>query len=236
MVDQEFDEEVMDDDVEWLMAPVTPPRATVTVSSTYEVGGPYTAAVEGPSALLPAPGLPVPPTAIKDLSTRLDNLEYRHGGLMRKVEEVSDGEVVANISIGEIHLRVATIKEQVQVMESQAVQVVSRLKEIETRVQQVESGVDTYLSGQIAVPGQDVIVGLSQQGVTWGTNFAKLSYDFDWQFLLNFSSSAIFTAVASLFFWQWELSSLAVGTSSGSGNSITGSGNALCILFPTILP
>nr|GEX39986.1 zinc finger, CCHC-type [Tanacetum cinerariifolium] len=45
--------------------------------------------------------------------------------------------------------------------------------------------------------------------------------------------SAIFTAVGSLFFWQWELSSLAMGTTSGSGNSITGSGNALCILFPT---
>nr|GEW77049.1 hypothetical protein [Tanacetum cinerariifolium] len=53
------------------------------------------------------------------------------------------------------------------------------------------------------------------------------------RFLLDFSSSAIFTAVASLFFWQWELSSLAVETSSGSGNSITGSGNALCILFLT---
>nr|GEW77998.1 hypothetical protein [Tanacetum cinerariifolium] len=62
-------------------------------------------------------------------------------------------------------------------------------------------------------------------------------YHFDrLQFLLDFSSSAIFTVVASLFFWQWELSSLAVGTSSGSGNSITGSENALYILFPTILP
>nr|GEY03103.1 copia protein [Tanacetum cinerariifolium] len=50
------------------------------------------------------------------------------------------------------------------------------------------------------------------------------------------TSSAIFIAVASLFFWQWELSSLKVGTSSGSGNFITGSGNALCILFLTILP
>nr|GEZ76287.1 hypothetical protein [Tanacetum cinerariifolium] len=40
-------------------------------------------------------------------------------------------------------------------------------------------------------------------------------------------NSAIFSAVASLFFWQWELSSLAVGTFPGSGNSITGSGNAL---------
>nr|GEY04620.1 hypothetical protein [Tanacetum cinerariifolium] len=45
--------------------------------------------------------------------------------------------------------------------------------------------------------------------------------------------SAIFTAVASLFFWQWQLSSLAVETSSASGNSITGSRNSLCILFPT---
>nr|GEV07184.1 hypothetical protein [Tanacetum cinerariifolium] len=38
-----------------------------------------------------------------------------------------------------------------------------------------------------------------------------------------------------VFLQQWELSSLAVETSD-SGNSITGSGNALCILFPTILP
>nr|GFA82641.1 zinc finger, GRF-type [Tanacetum cinerariifolium] len=42
-------------------------------------------------------------------------------------------------------------------------QVVSGIKEIKTRVQQVESRVDTYPSGQMAVPGQDVIVGLSQQ-------------------------------------------------------------------------
>nr|GEV12528.1 hypothetical protein [Tanacetum cinerariifolium] len=50
------------------------------------------------------------------------------------------------------------------------------------------------------------------------------------------SQNAIFLAVASLFFWQWEPSSLAVGSSFGSGNFIAGSGNALCILFPTILP
>nr|GFB27338.1 reverse transcriptase domain-containing protein [Tanacetum cinerariifolium] len=55
-------------------------------------------------------------------------------------------------------------------------------------------------------------------------------------FLLVFDSSAIFLAVASLFFWQWEPSSLAVGSSSGSWKFIVGSGNALCILFPTILP
>nr|GEV95706.1 hypothetical protein [Tanacetum cinerariifolium] len=51
--------------------------------------------------------------------------------------------------------------------------------------------------------------------------------------LRTIEHSAIFSPVASLFFCQWKLSSLAVGTSPGSGNSITGSGNALCILFPT---
>nr|GEY72619.1 hypothetical protein [Tanacetum cinerariifolium] len=144
MVDPEFDEEAMDDDdweddVEWLMAPVTLPRATVTVSSTYEVGGPSTAAVEGPFAPLPALGLPVPPTAIEDLSIRLGNLEYRHGVLIRKMEEISDVEVADSIAIGEIHPRVATVEEQ------------------------VESRVDTYPSDQMSVPRHDVIVRLSQQ-------------------------------------------------------------------------
>nr|GEV45140.1 hypothetical protein [Tanacetum cinerariifolium] len=151
------------------MAPVTPPRATVTVLSTYEVGGPSTAVVEGLSAPLPAPGLYVPPIVIEDLGTRLGNLEYRHGVLMRKIEEVSDAEVADSIAIGEIHHRVATIEEQVHVMESQAVQVVSGLKDIKTKVQQVESRVDNYPSGQMAVPGQDVIVGLSQQVQTLQT-------------------------------------------------------------------
>nr|GEY57384.1 hypothetical protein [Tanacetum cinerariifolium] len=167
-IDPEVNEEVMDDDdwkddVEWLMAPVMPPRATMTISSTYEVGGPSIAAIEGPSFLFPAPGLPVPPTVIEDLSTRLGTLEYRHGVLMRKMEEVSDAKVADSIAIGEIHPRVATVVEQVHLMESHAVQVVSGLKEIKTRVQQVESRVDTYSSGQMAVLGQDEIVRLSQQ-------------------------------------------------------------------------
>nr|GEY68246.1 hypothetical protein [Tanacetum cinerariifolium] len=144
MVDPEVNEEVMDDDdldveVEWLMDPVTPPRATMTVSSTYEVGGPSTDAIEGPSFPLPAHGLPVPPTVIEDLGTRLGNLEYRHGVLTRKVNEVSDAEVADSIAIGEIHPRVATVEEQVQVMETQTVQVVSRLEEIKTIVQQVQT-------------------------------------------------------------------------------------------------
>nr|GFC59303.1 hypothetical protein [Tanacetum cinerariifolium] len=88
---------------------------------------------------------------IENLSTRLGNLEYRHRVLVRKIEDVSDAEVANSIAIGEIHLRVATVGEQVQVMRSQTGQIMSRLKEIEARVQ------------QMAVQGQDVIAGLSQQ-------------------------------------------------------------------------
>nr|GEZ62706.1 putative reverse transcriptase domain-containing protein [Tanacetum cinerariifolium] len=124
--------------------PVAPPKATVTVSSTYEVGGPSTATIEGQSFLLPAPGLHVHPIVIEDLSTYLGNLEYRHRVLMRKIEEVRDAEVADSISIGEIHPRVATVGEQVQVMESQIVQV-------------------------MAVPGQDEIVRLSQRVQTLQT-------------------------------------------------------------------
>nr|GEZ88150.1 hypothetical protein [Tanacetum cinerariifolium] len=43
-------------------------------------------------------------------------------------------------------------------------------------------------------------------------------------------------ALASLIFWQWQQPSLAVGTYTASGNTEPDSGNALCILFPTILP
>ncbi|GJV43981.1 hypothetical protein Tco_1428517 [Tanacetum coccineum] len=68
MVDPEFDEEEMDDDDdrweeddEWLMAPVTPPRVTMTVSSTYEVGGPSTATLVGHPLAIMAPGVATQP-------------------------------------------------------------------------------------------------------------------------------------------------------------------------------
>nr|GFA88443.1 hypothetical protein [Tanacetum cinerariifolium] len=121
------------------------PRATMTVSSTYEVGGPSTAPIEGPSFPLPVPRLPVPPTVIEDLGTRLGNLEYKHRVVTRKMEEVSDAMVADSIAIGEIHPRVATMGEH------------------------VESQVDTYPSGQMTVSGQDVIAGSSEQVQTLQT-------------------------------------------------------------------
>nr|GEX56103.1 hypothetical protein [Tanacetum cinerariifolium] len=137
-----------------------------------EIGGPSTVVVERPSSPLLAPRLSVPPTVIENLNTRLGNLDYRHGVLVRKMEDVSDAEVADSIAIGEIHPTVAivaTVGEQVQVMGSQIGQAVSRLKEIETRVQQLESRVDTHSSGQMAVQGQDVIAGSSQQVQTLQT-------------------------------------------------------------------
>ncbi|GKG38648.1 hypothetical protein Tco_0460360, partial [Tanacetum coccineum] len=49
--DDDDDEDDWEDDDEWLMAPVTPPRATVTLPSTYKVGGPSSTT---PGTLFPA--------------------------------------------------------------------------------------------------------------------------------------------------------------------------------------
>nr|GEX34547.1 hypothetical protein [Tanacetum cinerariifolium] len=118
---------------------MTPSRATVTVSSTYEVGGPSTAADDGPSFPHPAPGLPVPTTVIENLSTRLGNLEYRHEVLMRKMEEVSDAEVADSITIGEIHPRVATVEEQVQTLQTALHGAELQNQQLRTRVAEMES-------------------------------------------------------------------------------------------------
>ncbi|GKF73273.1 hypothetical protein Tco_0219605, partial [Tanacetum coccineum] len=85
------EEEVWEVDEEWLVASVTPPSMpAVPPPSVYEVRGPSTAVAEGQSFPLLVSRLPVPPSAIKDLSTRLGNLEYGHGQLVKKVIQVSD--------------------------------------------------------------------------------------------------------------------------------------------------
>ncbi|GKA16483.1 hypothetical protein Tco_0696230 [Tanacetum coccineum] len=121
--------------------------------SVYEVGGPSTAA-EGQSFPLPVPGLPVPPSVIEDLSTRLGNLEYGHGQLVKKVIQVSDAEVAAGVTIGEIGLRVFAIEGKVQVMASQMVHAADRFEQIGTQVEQGQ---------QTATQRDEVIAGLTQQ-------------------------------------------------------------------------
>ncbi|GJT29243.1 hypothetical protein Tco_0909518 [Tanacetum coccineum] len=109
--DNEDDGEVWEMDEELLMAPVTPPPMPVMPPpSTYKVGGSSTAAAEGYSFTLLAPRVPVPPSVIEDLCTRMGNLEFGHGQLVKKVITVSDAEVSDSIAIGKIGLRVSTME------------------------------------------------------------------------------------------------------------------------------
>nr|GEV13410.1 putative reverse transcriptase domain-containing protein [Tanacetum cinerariifolium] len=97
---------------EWLMALVTPPRATVTVLSTYEVGGPSTATPMGHPLTTMASGVATQLQVIDDLYVRMSNLEYMHEELVKKIEIVRDAEVADSIAIGEIHPRITTLEGQ----------------------------------------------------------------------------------------------------------------------------
>ncbi|GKC63642.1 hypothetical protein Tco_1096240 [Tanacetum coccineum] len=103
--------------------PVMPPP------STYKVGGPSTAAAEGHSLTLLALGVHVPPSVIKDLCTRMGNLEYGHGKLVKKVITVSDAEVADGIAIGEIGPRVSAVEGQDQQATAQRDEVIFGLSQ-----------------------------------------------------------------------------------------------------------
>nr|GEW49407.1 reverse transcriptase domain-containing protein [Tanacetum cinerariifolium] len=86
----EFMDDDQDEEVEeWLMAPVMPPRATVTVPITYEFGGPFTAIPVGHPLTSMASGVATQPQVIDDLCVRMSNLEYRHEELVKKMKIVT---------------------------------------------------------------------------------------------------------------------------------------------------
>ncbi|GJV52627.1 hypothetical protein Tco_1448368 [Tanacetum coccineum] len=117
------DQDVGDEEIEeWLMAPVMPPRATVTVPSTYEVG------------------------VIDDLCDRMSNLEYRHGELVKKMVIVSDAEVTDRITIGEIHPRVTTLEGQVQTLQTLLHGVWLQNQQLQTRLSDMEKREGTWIA------------------------------------------------------------------------------------------
>ncbi|GJS04085.1 hypothetical protein Tco_0320593 [Tanacetum coccineum] len=126
------EEEVWEVNEEWLMAPTPPPIPVVPLPSTYEVGGHSTVAVEGQSFTLPALRFPMPSLVIEDLCTRMSNLEYGHGQLVKKVIQVSDDEVADGITIREIGPRVSTVEgqEAVQQRDSQIQQLQTMVSEM----------------------------------------------------------------------------------------------------------
>ncbi|GKB93508.1 hypothetical protein Tco_0979645 [Tanacetum coccineum] len=145
--DDDFDsegfdeEEVWEVEEEWLMTPVTPlPIPAVPPPSVYEVGGPSIAVVEGPSLPHPAYGLPIPPSVIEDLSTRLGNLEYGHGQLVKKVIHVSDDEVAAGVTIGEIGPTVFAVEGQAVVQQRD-----TQIQQLQTMVLEMSSRESTLM-------------------------------------------------------------------------------------------
>ncbi|GJW30452.1 hypothetical protein Tco_0047327 [Tanacetum coccineum] len=149
------EEEVWEVNEDWLMAPTTPPLVlSAPPPSVYEVGGPSTTVAEGSSFPQVALGLPVPPCMIEDLSTRLDNLEYRHGQLVYRVIQGSNAEIAAGVTIREIGLRVRTVEGQMQVMASQMIQAVDRVEQV---------GVQVELGQQTSTQRDETVTGLTQQ-------------------------------------------------------------------------
>ncbi|GKD48933.1 hypothetical protein Tco_1277909 [Tanacetum coccineum] len=125
------EEEACEVNEDWLMAPTTPPPVlAVPPPSVYEVGGPPTSVDEGPSFPHVALGLPVPPFVIEDLSTRLGNLEYGHGQLVQRVNQVSDAEVAAGVTIRKLGPKVYAVEGLVQVVVSQIAHAADRWEQV----------------------------------------------------------------------------------------------------------
>nr|GEV24846.1 hypothetical protein [Tanacetum cinerariifolium] len=143
----EFMDDDQDEEVEeWLMAPVTPPRATVTVPSTYKVGGPSTATPMGHPLTTTASGVATQPQVIDDLCVRMSNLEYRHGELVKKMKIVSDAEVADSIAIREIHPQVTTLEGQVQTLQTSLHEAWLQNQQLQTRLSKMENREGTLIS------------------------------------------------------------------------------------------
>ncbi|GKA73287.1 hypothetical protein Tco_0779503 [Tanacetum coccineum] len=134
---------------EWLMAPTTsPPMLAVPPLSVYKVGGPSTAAAEGPSFPYSASGLPVPPYVIEDLSTSLGNLEYEHGKLVITSQMVHATDrwqqVGAQVERGQQTAAqrdeaVAELTQQVQALQAAVQQRDTQIQQLQTTVLEMGS-------------------------------------------------------------------------------------------------
>ncbi|GKD93048.1 putative reverse transcriptase domain-containing protein [Tanacetum coccineum] len=138
-----FDDE---EELNEFMAPVTPPRATVTVHCTYEVGNPSTATPVGHPLTTMTSGVATQPQVIDDLCDRMSNLEYRHGELVKKMVIVSDAEVTDRITIGEIHPRVTTLEGQVQTLQTSLHGVWLQNQQLQTRLSDMEKREGTWIA------------------------------------------------------------------------------------------
>nr|GFA27555.1 hypothetical protein [Tanacetum cinerariifolium]GFA28096.1 hypothetical protein [Tanacetum cinerariifolium] len=153
-------EEVWEVNEEWLMAPVTLPLVpAVQPSSVYEVRGPSTMASEGPSFPLLAPRLHVRLSMIEDLSTRVGNLEYRHGQLVKKVQVMASQmvhaadrweQIGAQVGQGQQTMtrrdeEIARLTQQVQALQAAVQQRAMQIQQLQTMVSETSSRQSTMM-------------------------------------------------------------------------------------------
>ncbi|GJR00072.1 hypothetical protein Tco_0523056 [Tanacetum coccineum] len=168
--EEKEEEEVWDKDEDWLMAPVTPPMATVLSGSTYEIGGPSTATpelpfpVRGPFSVI-VDSVVVHHEEIGGLSVRTKNLEYAIGKLSIKIGEVSDARVEDRISIGEIKPKINTLEGRVEVLANQHDLMINKVVDVKSHVLKMKDRVDAYPCDQVVGLRGDVhkVIELSQQ-------------------------------------------------------------------------
>ncbi|GKF84301.1 hypothetical protein Tco_0249199 [Tanacetum coccineum] len=137
----EDEEEVWEVNKEWLMAPATPPLMPVMPPpSTYEVGGPSTAAAEGHSLALLAPGAPMPPSMIEDLCTRMGNLEHGHG-LKQVGTQMEQGQQAAT----QRDETVEGLSQQVQTLQAAMQQRDVQIQQLQTMMAEMSSRESTLM-------------------------------------------------------------------------------------------
>nr|GFC73327.1 hypothetical protein [Tanacetum cinerariifolium] len=140
------EEEVWEVNGEWLMVPVTPlSMPVVPPQSVYEVGGPSTAdAVEGQSFPLPASVLYVPSSVIEDLCTRLGNLKYGNGQLVKKVQVMVSQMVQTEDELEHIGAHAAVQQRDLQIQQLHTM--VSKMSSRDSTLMQCILGMDMRLS------------------------------------------------------------------------------------------
>ncbi|GKC41557.1 hypothetical protein Tco_1059279 [Tanacetum coccineum] len=134
--------------------PYHAPRDTGSPPSTYEVGGPSTAAPEAPflvgqPLLIVARRVAMHHQDIRGLCIRAENLEHGYGTLVRKMEDVSDAQVDDGIAIGELRPKVTTLEGRVKVLASRHDEVMDKVVEVKEQVLKMQDKVDNYPCEQV---------------------------------------------------------------------------------------
>ncbi|GJZ74602.1 hypothetical protein Tco_0639067 [Tanacetum coccineum] len=148
----------------------------VLSNSTYEVGGPSTAAPELPF-LIGCPfnvivdSVVVHHEEIGGLSVRTENLEHALGKLTMKTGKVSDAQVEDSIAIGEIRPKINNLEGQVEVLANQHDLMINKAVEVESLVLKMKDGVNAHPCDQVVGLRGDVdrVLRLSQHVQTLET-------------------------------------------------------------------